>query len=496
MARTTGSDDLFKLIHSLSPEERGYFKKLSGRHSAADKIYVRIFDDIVTQAEFEETSLKKKYANYVVLKVRLFDQILQSLVLQQKDDHKLQLLQEIMHISLLRDKGLSNKAEQVAQKALDRSLETGEFALAYELTHLVYHLRKQSWKPGDRLRHIRQYEADCQEVIAKMLNREQYVLATQKLMAIELDHLSGSQNAIDIDKMPDIRFLRDKTRVLSVSNERHRLLALRQYYTVKSDAENFVKASKDLYAHEMSLWQNDDPLRSAEMLVKVIAGYVSALIIMTRSAEADEVVEQLNTIKLPGKTLRDENALRYTYLKQYTLWALGKHKQGMDFSREMLNSLNRHKDVQRYRSYFMEVLRSKLLFEFSCGDFKSMQLTIHQLDEMNVKSSYPNYLKSIEILNILSLADIKNYAALKKSIALLPEKTRNIALSSSEKSVLATLKKIRPDNEKEIWKQMKESLVADPVLIFGQPTMLYWVESKLTKKSIGTIIQARGYSWK
>jgi len=71
MARLQGSDVLFRLIHSLTTEEKGYFKKFAKRHTPKQNIYLKIFDTICKQQSFEEESLKRTFKNYAVAKVYL-----------------------------------------------------------------------------------------------------------------------------------------------------------------------------------------------------------------------------------------------------------------------------------------------------------------------------------------------------------------------------------------------------------------------------------------
>ena len=75
MARLVGSDDLFRLIHSLTPEEKGYYKKLAKRHTARGTNYVKLFDAINEQEVFEEKTLKEQFKHYAVMKVYLKDMI-------------------------------------------------------------------------------------------------------------------------------------------------------------------------------------------------------------------------------------------------------------------------------------------------------------------------------------------------------------------------------------------------------------------------------------
>ena len=54
MARTTGSDEVYKLIHSLTTEEKGYFKKFALRHTSEGNRYLELFEAINQQNTFEE----------------------------------------------------------------------------------------------------------------------------------------------------------------------------------------------------------------------------------------------------------------------------------------------------------------------------------------------------------------------------------------------------------------------------------------------------------
>jgi hypothetical protein len=57
-------NDLHKLIHSLTPNEKAYFKKFAYK-SKDDKEnpYLVMFDAILKQDEYDEEALKKKLKN-------------------------------------------------------------------------------------------------------------------------------------------------------------------------------------------------------------------------------------------------------------------------------------------------------------------------------------------------------------------------------------------------------------------------------------------------
>lgn len=102
MARTKGSDELYKLIHSLTTEEKGYFKKFAQRHTASGNQYLQLFDIISKQQTFEETELKKNYKSYARMKVYLKDLITDAMLMHYRNNHPhIHLLNQIQKIHLL-----------------------------------------------------------------------------------------------------------------------------------------------------------------------------------------------------------------------------------------------------------------------------------------------------------------------------------------------------------------------------------------------------------
>lgn len=80
------ASDLHELIISLSPNEKGYFKKYCQRSGATSRKYLRLFDAIASQKEYDEKKLKKKLADPVLErnlsseKNYLFHLILEALI--------------------------------------------------------------------------------------------------------------------------------------------------------------------------------------------------------------------------------------------------------------------------------------------------------------------------------------------------------------------------------------------------------------------------------
>ena len=80
MARNIGSQELFEMIHSLTHEEKVYYKKFSKLHIPNGSNYLKLFDAISAQNAFEEISLHQGFKHYRVMKVYLKDYVMDRLL--------------------------------------------------------------------------------------------------------------------------------------------------------------------------------------------------------------------------------------------------------------------------------------------------------------------------------------------------------------------------------------------------------------------------------
>ncbi|RPI16091.1 MAG: hypothetical protein EHM58_12670 [Ignavibacteriae bacterium] len=120
----TVSDELFRLIKSLTKSEKGYFKKFAARNtSGAKKNYIVLFDAIDKLADYDEDILKEKlddilYKQLPVYKVYLFNLILKSLHNYGSFENAESKLNELIsNIRILKSKALYKEAIKYLKKA-------------------------------------------------------------------------------------------------------------------------------------------------------------------------------------------------------------------------------------------------------------------------------------------------------------------------------------------------------------------------------------------
>lgn len=133
----TTSDFLWQLIQTLSNGEKLYFKRnyISSR-SPNQKLYVKLFDAIAAQKEYNEPVLLKKFHPALHKKNIAFQKhYLQRLVCQAAIEYDgrnnigQEIYNQILTIRIYRKKGLLDEAHTIWKKAVKKARETESFAL-------------------------------------------------------------------------------------------------------------------------------------------------------------------------------------------------------------------------------------------------------------------------------------------------------------------------------------------------------------------------------
>ena len=131
------SDTLFELIKSLNPSEKRHFNLYAQRHIVGEENnYLKLFDAIDKQSEYDETALKKKFSKEkFVQQIHVAKNYLYSLLLKSlnefhtNDFTNIQLRELLNSAEILFSKGLYKQAS----KALDKLKEK-----AYRYEKQVY----------------------------------------------------------------------------------------------------------------------------------------------------------------------------------------------------------------------------------------------------------------------------------------------------------------------------------------------------------------------
>ncbi len=173
----TISDDLFQLIHSLTRQEKRYFKIYASRHAIeGENKYVALFDAIEQQAAYDEAAIKQKFKNegftkqLHVAKNYLYQNILNSLrhFHESRAEDKFHIL--MRHAELLHQKKLYDQSKKILDKAKKIAADNERFLQVLEVYRWEHHIAR-SQNNFETLEHYLQHDLQEEfEIIEKYRN--------------------------------------------------------------------------------------------------------------------------------------------------------------------------------------------------------------------------------------------------------------------------------------------------------------------------------------
>lgn len=174
------STELFDLIKSLTKSEKRFFK-LSSSLQSGDKNYVKIFDTIDTQNEYDEEAIKTEFKDETFIqhfpseKNHLYKLILKSLRNYYADQSISSILrQEIKNIEILLKKGLYKEGHKFLQRAKKLATEHEKFYYVFELINMEKQLLEEDYESGEFTRDLNELVKEETEVIEKLRNLAEY----------------------------------------------------------------------------------------------------------------------------------------------------------------------------------------------------------------------------------------------------------------------------------------------------------------------------------
>lgn len=145
----TPSDDLYRLIHALTPAERTLFRKsVSKKQAAGDRNYIALFNLAEKKKENGEPAIikalgyERKKATFSALKNYLYNEIMDVLVRSgDKTSPAMQSLQQIQQLDILAEKGLLDQYMKWWRKAYKDAVKHEHFQLRFMLKEQLHGLK-------------------------------------------------------------------------------------------------------------------------------------------------------------------------------------------------------------------------------------------------------------------------------------------------------------------------------------------------------------------
>ena len=173
----TASDELYKLVKSLSQSEKRFFKIYASRHVIGEgNNYVRLFDAIALQKHYSEDSIKQKFSGepfmrrFAAVKNYLHQLIIKSMrSFHSGSTIDIELKEMLIDIDFLYQKGLYKQCQKLHLKAEKLAVETDKKTRLLEILE---------WKA--KLLQVTNKEAEPERFHRNVFREESKILDTIK----------------------------------------------------------------------------------------------------------------------------------------------------------------------------------------------------------------------------------------------------------------------------------------------------------------------------
>ena len=503
------SNNLHVLIRSLTSTEKGYVKKQSSVHVIGEQNkYIKIFEAIEKQKEYDEKEIIKKFAddpvlnNFSVAKNYLFRFILKSLE-SYHTNVKSELRSTLNQIEILHNKNLPQVAKKMLVKAKSIAHKHELYDFMEEIIDWEIILLVEEATPENYLDLVNQYFGELYDSIEKKKTILGYKHLYQKLRAKSLykglprndEDVIALQNIAELAKKNDkkllgtfnAKFYRNlmQANFLFVSNEQKQANDLMEK-NVKLMEENphmidirpsiYLGILRNKAVNELSLMRYKplfDTIKKMDVFVakyghlnryfEVMAENLKLFVYIPTGQfkEALEIAKKLDDVykQLPStKTLQKERQLQH-YAFAYIYIGLEDYKQANLHINELLN--NDEFDLRSDIYCFAHIL--SLIVHFEMGNT--------ELLDYRARSTYNLLLKRNQLYKF------------EKEIIVFLKNTKNATGNSPVlKKAFVELK----NSIEEITANNK--LEKNALSLFD---LISWLESKIDKKSFMEIKQQK-----
>jgi hypothetical protein len=354
----TPSDDLFRLIQSLSKAEKGHFRKYASRHAIGGKNdYLRLFEAIDGMEHYDEGQLRKLLAGGTLaarlpaVKHYLYRIILKSLrAYQEESGIERTLLSEIANVTILYQRGLIDQATrgiERVKKTARAELRVMELLRAVQLERLLLSERA--------------YHEDVSALVSANIDEEERLLRellnvvryerTSKKIVRAVQRLGGTrseQERRELDELMDDPFLQDEANALTPrATFLHHHIRSTHAYAVGNYEGCYASMRRivELFREEPALWKHT-PAR----YLTIVNNLVAICQFVGRYREAWEWIQTLRAMPAPNENLAIDKFTTVRGMELTLLLKIGAFERALEAATEIEEEY-RHFEAGLSRSY-------------------------------------------------------------------------------------------------------------------------------------------------
>lgn len=494
------SVELYKLIRSLTKSEKRFFK-LSSSLQSGDKNYVKIFDVIDAQKDYDEEALKNEFKGETFIKHlsseknHLYKLILKSLRSYYSEESLSSILkQEIKNIEILYNKALYRECEKFISRAKKIAKETEKFYYWNEIISWEKKLKEESLEQGMFKEDLLKLIEEEEEVIAKLRNLAEYQIIYSKINFIFRTggFTRTESEEKQVEEIADYHLIKGKNTAISTRASsmcyyiKGLCAATNRNYT---DSYQFFNKTRDIL-DKNPIIKLDLSTRYIQTLTHLLRCYIDG----EQFDQAQELIKDLRNLRGSKgfNTINNEvwilsNAY---FMELLLLQRKGEFEQSIQLIREIDDFIEANEDVLS-KEQFILFKYYKSVSYFAIGEYKKSLLFINEVLNDNEQNLRQDIYGFARIFNLVLHFELENYDfteyVIKSVNRYLSKHGRDYATETLLiQNIRKLSKNILPENQFEIFENLKmelKELYKDhhEQVIQEYFNLSAWIDSKLNK---------------
>lgn len=416
----TVSDDLFRLIKTLSKAEKSYFKKYAAKNTSGSKQnYILLFDAIDSMVTYDESLLRKKLRKesfikqLPVYKVYLFNLILKSLsILGAYENAESKLTEMLLNVRTLEAKHLYREALKILKKAKAIALKFDKMKFMHEILHIERHIllgmpEKNSYEKRKAI------YLEQKKVLEMIGNFYEYSWLCDQMTILvdqQADYRSGG-SAAKIEEIVSSPLMQDENLPISYNAKMNFYHTLLQYSGSKGDNKKiFYYLNKEIeLAEKNKHFIDDNPQNYVFALINLLL-YSSY---EKNNTAVKETLQKLKVVRerLKNKIPRETEIQIFLHASNVEMLICEKT---CDMARGKLKAKEIEKDLAGYGSDVPLNLKALMLMNLACfnivdGNFDGALRSVNSVlnnSELNLRS---DVIDVARLLQLLIHYELNNY---------------------------------------------------------------------------------------
>lgn len=504
------STELFDLIGSLTKSEKRFFK-LSSSLQSGDKNYLKIFDAIEKQNDYDEESLKHLFADETFIrhfpseKNHLYKLILKSLRLYHSDKSSGSILkQEIKNIEILFRKALFKECAKYLARAKKIAVKNEKFYYSIDLINWERMLLEESYESGDFSKKVNDLIIEEQNVIEELTNLAQYqVLYSRINYLFKIGGFVKGEERRQVEEIAMHPLIKDSSLASSVRAKSIcfyvRGFCCESFRDTEGMIKNFGEVVRILDDNKDI--KNDVPKRYIRALTNYIHGFVS----MKRYEEAEiELTKLINLSKDSAFNHIDVEITLFTNRVMSQLLLLNRKGLYAD-AVQLIDDVTKEMEEERHQvNKENDIIFSYLIsyIYFGNGQYKEALQWINRVlndNENTLRQDIYSYARIFALLIHLEKESYDLLEYLNKSTYRHFRKNKDDF--RVELRLLEFIKKLSKNQSKaqrlEIYREMEEKFVdifetEDDRVILQYIDFKSWVNAKIEGLTFAEVVERKG----